>query len=60
MFVFSFYDLYFDNSFLGIVDIMNEIENQNVMVKWEVLKQQVFIVIFIIQFVVNMLKEVGL
>lgn len=60
MFVFSFYDFYFDNSFLGIVDIMNEIENQNVMVKWEVLKQQVFIVIFIIQFVVNMLKEVGL
>lgn len=60
MFAPSLYDSYSDNSFPGIVDTMNEIENQNATAKWEVLKQQVSIATFIIQSAANTLKEVGL
>lgn len=60
MFAPSLYDSYSDNSFPGIVDTMNEIENHNATAKWEVLKQQVSIATFIIQSAANTLKDIGL
>ncbi|XP_062590034.1 N-acetylated-alpha-linked acidic dipeptidase 2-like [Saccostrea cucullata] len=60
MFAPSMYDSYSDNSFPGIVDTMNEIENRNATEKWGILKQQVSVATFTIQSAANTLTEVGL
>jgi hypothetical protein len=54
------YDSYSDNSFPGIVDTMNEIEKENAVEKWDILKQQVSVATYTIQSAANTLTEIGL
>ncbi|XP_056014480.1 glutamate carboxypeptidase 2-like isoform X2 [Ostrea edulis] len=60
MFAPSMYDSYSDNSFPGIVDTMNEIEKENAIEKWDILKQQVSVATFTIQSAANTLTDIGL
>lgn len=60
MFAPSLYDSYSDNSFPGIVDTMHDIQKNNRVDKWDVLKQQVSIATYTIQSAANTLKDIGL